>query len=333
VDEPVADPVPPKSTGPFGAELLLPLVDEPVPDPEPPKSTGPFGVELPVPLVDEPVPEPEPPKSTGPFGVELPLPLVDEPVPEPVPLKSTGPFGVELPLPLVDEPVPDPVPLRGTGPFGVEVPVPAAEPSVGLPPLKTNPGGEETPGSKTAVIDPKPPKESCPNPASIARDSRRSITASRGACVRRGGVLWCCADSLVRSSNNVLKKAPPPLLGSTVGQAFFSVNELVCDDFPGQWKCWSPQDSPGKAFSPGDEGPAMRFRLANGDDVWRSNLGAVPDRSSPSQTHPPEARSMATIPTRTVSGRRCQTATTSARPGGKALDSRWCFPAHPELAG
>ena len=147
--------------------------------------------------------------------------------------------------------------------------------------------------------------------------------------MRGGGVLWCFADSLVLSSNNVLEKGPPPLLGSTVGQAFFSVNELVCDDFPGQWKCWSPQDSPGKAFSPGDEGPAMRFRLANGDDVWRSNLGAVPDRSSPSQTHPPEARSMATIPARTVSGRRRQTATSSARSGGTALDFALVLPSTP----
>jgi len=153
-------------------------VVEPVPEPEPPKSTGPFGVELPLPLVDEPVPDPVPPKSTGPFGVELPLPPVDEPVPDPVPLKSTGPFGVELPpVPEGVEWVPDPVPLNSTGPFDCEPPVPAVEPSVGLPPLKTIPGGEETPGSKTAVIDPKPPKESCANPASIARGSRGSIAA------------------------------------------------------------------------------------------------------------------------------------------------------------
>jgi hypothetical protein len=42
-----------------------------------------------------------------------------------------------------------------------------------------------------------------------------------------GGVLWCFADSLVLSSNNVLEKGPPPLLGSTVGQAFISVKESV----------------------------------------------------------------------------------------------------------
>ncbi len=40
----------------------------------------------------------------------------------------------------------------------------------------------------------------------------------------------------------------------------------------------------------------------------------------PARPYPPEARTMASTPTRTVSGRRCQTATTSARPGGTALD-------------
>ena len=191
LDEPVPDPEPPKSTGPFGAELLLPLLDEPVPDPEPPRSTGPFGAELLLPLLDDPVPDHEPPRSTGPFGSDLLLPLLDEPVPDPEPPKSTGPFGAELlPVPKDVELVPDPVPLKSTGPFDCEPPVPAAEPSVGLPPLKTIPGGEETPGTKTAVIDPKPLRESCPNPASIARDSRRSITASKGACVRGGFLVF-----------------------------------------------------------------------------------------------------------------------------------------------
>ena len=102
-----------KSTGLFGSGLP-PVVEvvEPVPEPEPPKSTGPFGAELPLPPVDEPVADPVPPKSTGPFGVELSLPPVDEPVPDPVPPKSTGPFGVELPLPPVDEPAPEPEPPR-----------------------------------------------------------------------------------------------------------------------------------------------------------------------------------------------------------------------------
>ena len=89
-----------------------PPLDEFAPDPVPQKSTGPFGLILLPPLLDEPVPDPEPPRSTGPFGAELLLPLLDEPDPEPVPQKSTGPFVVEPPLPLVDEPDPDPVPQR-----------------------------------------------------------------------------------------------------------------------------------------------------------------------------------------------------------------------------
>ena len=43
----------------------------------------------------------------------------------------------------------------------------------------------------------------------------------------------CFADSLAFSSNNVLEKGLPPLLGSTVGKAFISVKESVRDGFPG----------------------------------------------------------------------------------------------------
>ena len=57
-------------------------------------------------------------------------------------------------------------------------------------------------------------------------------------------------------------------------------------DFPGQRKCWSPQDRPGKAFSPGDEGPAPRSRPAAGGDDCRSHLRAVLDRSWPSPASP-----------------------------------------------
>jgi len=180
-EEEAANPAPYKSQR--SLPLSVPLLLVPVPCPpvfEPPvycdESTGPFGAELLLPLLDDPVPDPEPLRSTGPFGSELLLPLLDDPVPDPEPPRSTGPFGAELLLPLVDEPAPDPVPQKSTGPVDWEPPVPAVEPSVGLPPVRTIPGGEETPGSKTAVIDPKPLRESCPNPASIARFSRDSIT-------------------------------------------------------------------------------------------------------------------------------------------------------------
>ena len=189
-----------KSVKRFDEELpLVPEEEEEAPNPAPYKSQR--SLPLSVPLLLVPVPCPpvfEPPvycdDSTGPFGSELLLPLLDDPVPDPEPPRSTGPFGAELLLPLLDDPVPDPEPPKSTGPVDWEPPLPAAEPSVGLPPLKTIPGGEETPGSKTAVIDPKPLRESCPNPASIARVSRDSITVH--SVEVRGGVLWCFADSL-----------------------------------------------------------------------------------------------------------------------------------------
>ncbi len=48
----------------------------------------------------------------------------------------------------------------------------------------------------------------------------------------------------------------------------------------------NPRGSRGKAFSPGDEGPAPRSRPAAGGDDCRSHLRAVPDRSWPSPASP-----------------------------------------------
>jgi hypothetical protein len=90
---------------------------------------------------------------------------------------------VELLFPLVDEPAPDPVPQKSTGPFGCEPPVPDAEPSVGLPPVRTIPAEEEPPESNTAVVDPNPLKESVPSPASIARGSSDSKAVCVDGCV------------------------------------------------------------------------------------------------------------------------------------------------------
>ena len=42
----------------------------------------------------------------------------------------------------------------------------------------------------------------------------------------------------------------------------------------------------GKGCSPGDEGPALRFRTSNSDEDYRSNPGTVPDRSSPNPALP-----------------------------------------------
>ena len=57
-------------------------------------------------------------------------------------------------------------------------------------------------------------------------------------------------------------------------------------DFPEQRKCWSPQDRPGKAFSPGDEGRATMSTSAAGREDCRSHLRAVLDRSWPSPASP-----------------------------------------------
>jgi hypothetical protein len=285
VDEPVPDPVPQKSAGPFVVVLPLPLVDEPDQDPVPQKSTGPFVVELPLPLEDEPVPDPVPQKSAGPFVVELPLPLEDEPVPDPVPQKSAGPFVVELLLPLVDEPVPDPVPQKSAGPFDCEPPLPAVEPSVGLPPLKTIPGGEQTPGSNTAVVDPKPLEESCPNPASIARDSRRSMTG-RSAEARGGFLVFRRFTGLLLG--RPLRRGHVPLLGVQCRKSFQFRKGI---GLGGGFRCAVEGHrirvaALGTGSSPDDGGPATRVRPANGDEDCRSSPGTVRDRSSPSQASP-----------------------------------------------
>ena len=97
-----------------------------------------------------------------------------------------------------------------------------------LAPAKTIPGGEETPGSSTAVGDPKPVRESCPKPASIARGSRRSTTVrSSDRVFWRACVRGRCADSLDFSWEDRSGEGPSPHLGSTVGKAFSSVKESV----------------------------------------------------------------------------------------------------------
>ena len=53
----------------------------------------------------------------------------------------------------------------------------------------------------------------------------------------------------------------------------------------------NPRGSPRKGLFPGDEGPATRSK----SEDCRSNLGAVPDRSSPTRRHAPEARRPSTI--------------------------------------
>jgi len=125
-------------------------------------------------------------KYTSPPGTKIAslAPDVVEPVPEPGTPKSTVPIGAGLLLvPDVIEPVPELGPPKSTGPVDCEPLAPDAEPGAGLPPLRTIPAEEETPGSNTAVVDPNPLKESVPSPASIARDSSDSNAVRVDRCV------------------------------------------------------------------------------------------------------------------------------------------------------
>ncbi len=100
-------------------------------------------------------------------------------------------------------------------------------------------------------------------------------------------LFWCFAGSLDFSSEDLSEECTSALFGFTVGKAFISVKESVRGGFN-----WAAEGNrirvaaAGKGSSPGDEGPATRFRPANGDDACRSILGAVPDRSWPSPASP-----------------------------------------------
>ena len=77
----------------------------------------------------------------------------------------------------------------------------------------------------------------------------------------------------------------------------------------------------GKGSSPDDEGPAPRFRPANGDEDCRSNLWGVPDRSSPSQASSSRGPHHGHDPSPDGISSRCQMAASSATSGGIASAS------------
>jgi hypothetical protein len=86
------------------------------------------------------------------------------------------------------------------------------------------------------------------------------------------------------SSEDLSEEGTSPLLSSTVGKAFISVKESVRSGISqGGEEARIRAAAPGEGSSPDDEGPAPKFRPANGDEDCRSNLWGVPDRSSPSQ--------------------------------------------------
>ena len=197
---------------------MAPEVDEPAPDPALLGRVRPLEMEpLLLPAEDEPAPEPELLGNIRPPELELPLlPAEGEPCPEPELLGSIRPPELELPLlPVEDEPAPEPELLGSVRPVDCEPPVPDPDPGVGLPPLKTIPAEEETPGSNTAVVDPNPLKESGPNPASIARGSSDSKAVRVDGCVflRR-------ADRMAASCVDLSDKETNPLKGGEAKLSF-----------------------------------------------------------------------------------------------------------------
>ena len=101
------------------------------------------------------------------------------------------------------------------------------EPGVGLEHVRVMPLEESTPVPRGAGASPGALHDSGPTPASIARDSRRSITASRGACVRGGGRFLVFRRFTGLLLGRPLRRGHTPLLESTLGKAFISVKESV----------------------------------------------------------------------------------------------------------
>jgi len=85
----------------------------------------------------------------------------------------------------------------------------------------------------------------------------------------------------------------------------------------------------GKGSSPGDGARRRGLRRQQAMKTADQALGQSPIARRPARPYRPEVRVMATIPARTAAGRRCQTATTSARSEDRALDfelGRCCTP-------
>jgi len=152
------------------------------------------------------------------------------------------------------------------------------EPGVGLEHVRMMPLEESTPVPRGAGASPGELHDSGPTPASIARVSRDSITMR--SVEARGG-FWCFAGSLDFSLEDLSGEGTPPLLGIQPRKSFISVKESVGDGIQlGDGGNPIRAAAAGKGSSQADEGPAKRFRPANGDEDCRSNPGTVPDRSS-----------------------------------------------------
>ncbi len=147
------------------------------------------------------------------------------------------------------------------------------EPGAGLEHVRMMPPEERDPVPSGAGTSPGALHDSGPTPASIARDSRRSITASRGACVRGGGRFVVFRRFTGLLLGRPLRRGHTPLLGihRRIG---FLFRQGIGSRWDSIWRRreLNPRGSRRKGLVPGDECPAMRFRPAIGDEVCRSSF-------------------------------------------------------------
>ena len=173
--------------------------------------------------------------------------------------------------------------------------------------------------------------DSGPTPASIARGSRDSITVH---CVEvRGGRFV-----VFRRFNGLLLGRP--LRRGHIGalrfhrRKGFHFRQGIGSRWDSIWRRreLNPRGIRRKGLVPGDEGPASRFRPANGDDGCRSILGAVPDRLLPSPASSSRRTHHRYDSARTASGGR-HPAGPETKPSPQAMTEEELEPAIGALAG
>ena len=79
----------------------------------------------------------------------------------------------------------------------------------------------------------------------------------------------------------------------------------------------APGKGSSRAMRARHQGSGLPMATKTADQIF----GEFPIARRPARPYPPEARTMATIPARTASGKRCQTAASSATSGGVASAS------------
>ena len=194
------------------------------------------------------------------------------------------------------------------------------EPGVGLEHVRMMPLEESTPVPRGAGASAGALHDSGPTPASIARVSRDSITM-RSVEARGGFLVFRRFTGLLLG--RPLRRGHIASLGIHRRKGSHFRQKIGSEwDFHRRWRgiesAWQPRERalprPMRARRRGS-GLPMATKTAD------QTLGQSPIARRSTRRHPPEARTMATIPARTASGSRYQTAASSATSVGIASGS------------